>query len=155
MMSKHSIDYSALDNKLNKKIYRLAEVQDKIVRLGFGVVRFKDADQGADLWQIQSSDDGDYIVSLYEENNENVKTASVKSDWEVVSLQGNLQFFYKGDPILKAASSSLGLSNEDTSALGRHLPKKLSENKKLVGLLLSQVDPSSKQIILTKYPELA
>jgi hypothetical protein len=154
-MSKHSIDYFELEKKINKKSYRLSDVQDRIVRLGFDVVRFKDSDNGADLWQIQSSDDGDYIVSLYEDTNENVKTASANSNWEVTNLNGNLQFFYKGDPIVRTAASSLGLSSEDISALSKNLPKKLAENKKLVNLLLNQADLSLKEKILTKYPELA
>lgn len=154
-MSKNFIDYSALDQKISKKAYRLSDVKDNIEKVAFDIVRFKDSDKGADLWQIQSSDDGDYIVSLYEDNNENVKTASVKTSWEVTGTNGNLYFFYKGEPVLKTAASSLGLSSEDTSTVTRYLPKKLAENKTLVNLLLNQVDKASKQRILTKYPELA
>jgi hypothetical protein len=153
-MSKNFIDYNALDNVVNKKTYRLSEVKDQLEKVAFDVVRFKDSDKGADLWQIQSSDDGDYIVSLYEESEETVKTASQKI-WEVVNSGSSLHFFYKGDPIAKLASSSLGFSTDDAKSVSKHLGKKLAENKKLVNLLLGQVEETAKQRILNKYPELA
>lgn len=153
-MSKNLIDYSTLDRVINKKSYRLSEVKDKIEKVAFDVVRFKDSDKGADLWQIQSSDDGDYIVSLYEETDESVKTAS-NDVWEIVNSSGNLQFFYKGDPIAKVSSSFLGFSADDSKLISKHLGKKMAENKKLVKLLLGQVEETAKQKILNKYPELA
>jgi hypothetical protein len=150
-----SINYESLDGALNAKKYKLSDVKDRIEKVSFDIVRFKDGDKGADLWQIQSADDGDYIVSLYEEEKENVKTASEKTNWEVESNHGNLHFFYKGDPIFKAASSSLGLSDSDASVVSKTLPKKLANDQSFVRLLLKQVDSASKQRILTKYPELA
>lgn len=153
-MSKNLIDYSTLDRVVNKRSYRLSEVKDQIEKVAFDVVRFKDSDKGADLWQIQSSDDGDYIVSLYEESEENVKTASVKT-WEVVASGNNVHFFYKGDSIAKVSATSLGFSNEDAKVMSRHLGRKMGENKRLVKLLLGQVEESAKQNILNKYPELA
>lgn len=156
VMSKNSINYSELDNKINKKAYRLSDVKDKIIRVAFDIVRFRDEDNGANLWQIQSADDGDYIVAVYDnkEQAETVKTASA-TNWEVVQVSGGLQFFYKGDPILKTASSSLGMEASDLSAVAKYLPKKLAEDKKLVALLINQVEKSSKEKILNKYPELA
>ena len=65
-MSKFAINYSSLENTIYKKAYRLEDVKDRIERVAFDVVRFKDDDNGANLWQVQSSDDGDYIVSIYE-----------------------------------------------------------------------------------------
>lgn len=153
-MPNFSINYSNLDNALNKKTYKLSDVKDRLEKVAFDVVRFKDADKGAELWQIQSSDDGDYIVSLYSEE-DTVKTAGVKSNWEVVPSKGSLFFFYKGEPITKIASASLGLSEEDTKLIKNHLPQKLNENKRLVSLLFNQLDRDSKEKILIKYPELA
>jgi hypothetical protein len=39
-MSKNSIDYLALDNKINKRAYKLSEVSDKIEKVAFDLVRF-------------------------------------------------------------------------------------------------------------------
>lgn len=156
-MSKHSIDYSALDKTLNKKTYRLEDVKHRIEKVAFDVVRFKDsdADKIAGLWQIQSSDEGDYIVSLYDESNDNIKTASTKNDWEIVSQSDKLHFFYKGDPVLKTSASQLDLSERDLINLSRTLPAKLASDKKLVKVVLNQLDSTSKRIIINKYPELA
>lgn len=154
-MPNFSVNYSNLNNVLNKKTYKLSEVKDRLEKVAFDVVRFKDSDNGAELWQIQSSDDGDYIVSVYQEEEAINKLASYKSEWEVIPSKGNLNFFYKGEPILKTAASSLGLNEEDSALLKDYLPKKLSENKKLVSLIFNQLDKNSKNKILQKYPELA
>lgn len=156
-MSKHSIDYSALDNKLNKKAYRLDDVKHRIERVAFDVVRFKDndADKIAGLWQIQNSDEGDYIVSLYDDSSDTIKTASKKTDWEIVSTAKDLHFFYKGDPILKTSALKLDLSERDLSNISKTLPERLATNKKLVSVVLNQLDAPSKRMVINKYPELA
>ncbi len=156
-MSKHSIDYSALDSRLNKKSYKLSDVKDRIEKVAFDVVRFKDsdADKISGLWQIQSSDEGDYIVSLYDESNDTIKTASQKTNWEIVSTAKDLHFFYKGDPILKTSALNLDLSERDLLNISRSLPEKLATNKKLVSAVLNQLDASSKKMVINKYPELA
>jgi hypothetical protein len=69
-MSKFSLDYSDLANKIVKRAYRLSDVKDQLETVAFDIVRFKDADKGAELWQVQSADDGDYIVALYDDTSE-------------------------------------------------------------------------------------
>src|SRR5208282_4340202 len=87
-MSNFKVDFTKLENKLLKKSYRLADVKDQLETVAFDVVRFKDNDKGATLWQIQSADDGDYIVTLYDDADDNKKTASVVNGWEVVLTSG-------------------------------------------------------------------
>ena len=86
-MSKYSIDYSGLA-KLTKKAYRLSDVKDQLETIAFDVVRFKDGDHGAELWQVQSSDDGDYIVALYDEEEaapvEKTASKAPPSAWSVL-----------------------------------------------------------------------
>jgi len=150
-MSKFTIDYSRLENKLYKRAYRLEDVKDRLETVAFDVVRFKDGDSGADLWQVQSSDDGEYIVSLYQPEEE--KTAAV---WDVAisKTAGDLQISYKGDPIVRVASSKLGIPSSEVSKVKDYLPTKLAENKKLVKALLNELSPASKAAVLNKYPEL-
>src|SRR5277367_4480978 len=94
-MSKFSLDYSGLANQITKKAYRLADVKGQLETVAFDVVRFKDGDKGADLWQIQSADDGDYIVALYDD--EEVEKAASSNPWSVLVAGGtNLQISYKG-----------------------------------------------------------
>lgn len=151
-MKNFSLDYSALEQKVTKKTYKYSEVKDQLVKVAFDVVRFKGDDKGADLWQVQSADDGEYIVALYQPDEEEKKEAS----WEVIATAaGNLQFSYKGAPVVKLAAATLGIPNKELHTISEYLPAKLANNKKLVKALLKELPPSSKQELLNKYPELA
>jgi len=151
-MSKFSIDYSGLENKIYKKAYRLSDVKDRLESVAFDIVRFKDSDKAAELWQVQSADDGEYIVALYQPEEEQ-KTAS---DWEVVltKTSGDLQVYYKDDPLVRIASSKLGIPKTELSKVPEYLPSKLATNKKLVKALLNELPESTKKLVLEKYPEL-
>lgn len=152
-MSKFKVDYSNLEQKVYKKAYRLSDVKNRIEKVAFDVVRFTDGDESSKLWQIQSADDGDYIVALYGEDDAQTKT----SEWHV-SLNKSaslMDVYYKGDPIVRVAVSTLGIPSEEAGMLPSYLPAKLAENKKLVVSLLNSTDKSVKEEILKKYPELA
>ena len=150
-MSIFNVDYSGLENNLYKKAYRLNDVKDKIEKVAFDVVRFKDDDKGAELWQIQSADDGDYIVAIYQSEEE--KTAS---NWDVVinKINGDMQVSYKGDPLVRIASSKIGIPQKELYRVEQYLPQKLANNKKLVKTLLNELNESTKKEVLNKYPEL-
>jgi hypothetical protein len=157
-MSNFKVDFAKLENKLLKKSYRLSDVKDKLETVAFDIVRFKDGDKGAALWQIQSADDGDYIVTLYDDE-EQVKTASAKSEnvWAVAlsKTSKTLNVFYKGDPIVKVAADKLGIPPAELNSVERYLPKKLAENKVLVRALLAELSEPAKKEVLNRYPELA
>jgi hypothetical protein len=150
-MSKIDLDYSGLENKIYKRAYRLSDVKDRLETVAFDVVRFKDSDNSADLWQVQSADDGDYIVAMYQE--EEVKVAAL---WGVVvsKTAGDLQVSYKGDPLVRVSSSKLGIPRSELSKIEEYLPSKLAANKKLVKALLNELTESAKKEVLNKYPEL-
>ena len=155
-MRDFTVDYAKLEDKLLKKSYRLSEVKDQIERVAFDIVRFKDGDKGAALWQVQSAEDGDYIVSLYEDREEeNTKTASLS--WEVIASKTNksLNFFYKGEPVVRIATSQLGIPENEIDLAKRYLPARLSQNKTLVSALLCHLKSESKTQLLAKYPELS
>lgn len=151
-MSKDSIDYSGLANKIFKTAYKFSEVQDQLETVAFDIVRFKDSDKSADLWQVQSADDGEYIVALYQPEEEATKTAG----WDVAYIKstGSLQISYKGDPLVRIASSKLGIPNAELSKVEAYLPAKLASNKKLVQALLNELPESTKNEVLAKYPEM-
>lgn len=151
-MSKFAIDYSGLETKITKKAYKLSDVQDRLETVAFDIVRFKDSDKAADLWQVQNADDGDYIVALYQPEEEQ-KTASL---WEVrVSKTASaLQISYKGDPLVSISSSKIGIPHSELSKAEGYLPEKLASNKKLVKALLNELTESAKKEVLSKYPEL-
>lgn len=150
-MSKFSVDYSVLDSALNKKSYKLSEVKDRIKKVAFDVVRFSDGDEAANLWQIQSADDGDYIVAIYDE-----PPVEKTSNWDVLLLKtaGEVQISYKGDPIVRLASNKLGVPVSELDKVAEYLPSRLTENKKLVIALLKELPETTKNIVLKKYPEL-
>lgn len=151
-MSKFSIDYSTLENKIYKKAYRLSEVKDKIQKVAFDIVKFKDDDKGANLWQIQNSDDGEYIIALYQSDENSLE----KQSWDVeVNKTANaLQISYKNDPILVINASKLGIPRNELDKVSEYLPEKLSENKKLVKSLLKELDAEKRALLINKYPEL-
>ncbi len=151
-MLNYNIDYSKLENKIYKKAYRFEDVKDKLETVAWDICRFKDGDQAADLWQVQSSDDGDYIVALYDQE-EDKKTAS---PWDVSinKTAGRLQFSYKGDPLVSIQADKLGIQHSELSKVKNYLPEKLASNKKLVKALLNELSSESKSAVFLKYPEL-
>jgi hypothetical protein len=152
VMPKFAVDYSGLENKIYKKAYRLADVKDQLETVAFDIVRFKDNDKGADLWQVQSADDGDYIVALY--NGDPEEKVAALWDVSIMKTAGDLQVSYKGDPIVRVAASKLGIPFAELSRIPDYLPSKLAENKKLVKALLNELATSAKNEVLKKYPEL-
>lgn len=152
-MPKFLVDYDKLENKLSKRAYRLTDVQNRLETVAFDVVRFKDGDESSKLWQIQNAEDGEFIVTLYEEDAEKKAATNV---WEVVlSKTANmLNVYYKGDPIVKVATSALGIPDSELTSVERYLPAKLAENKKLVKALLDELNEPTKKSVYNKYPEL-
>jgi len=151
--NKFDVDYASIANTITKKAYRLADVKDQLESVGFGVVKFKTNDKGAELWEVQNAADGDYIVALYDEE-ELEKTAAIP--WSaLVSLGGNyLQVSYKGDPLVKMSASKLGIPPAELHQAEEYLPAKLASNKKLVKALLSELSDTARQETYKRYPEL-
>lgn len=153
-MSKNSIDFAGLEHKISHKTYKLSEIKDQIEKVAFDIVRFKDADKGTELWQVQSADDGEYIVALYDEEDEAVKVAS---NWSVylTKTAANVQISYKNDPIATLSYIELGIPKHEITQVANYLPEKLATNKKLVSTLLNQLNDGARKEVFKRYPELA
>jgi len=154
-MRDYSIDYNELSNTVNKvekNIYRLSDVKHLLDKVAFDVVKFKDSDE---LWQVQDSDDGSYIIARYELDEPEAKKVSA-THWDtlVSESSGDINIFYKGQPIVKMAASKLGISSEDVKTIKRFLPGKLASDKSFVKAMLNTLDESSRDAILKLYPEL-
>ena len=151
-MINNSIDYSKLENVIFKKAYKLSEVKDRLEVVAFDIVKFKDDDEGSRLWQVQSADDGDYIVALYSE-----ETKKEGSHWDVTisKTSSDVQISYKGDPLVRLPVSKLGIPRTELNQVESYLPSKLAENKKLVKALLNELNEATRKQVLQKYPELA
>lgn len=153
MMPKFSVNYQELANSVSyvqKETFKLADVKHKLEKVAFDVVRFKDGNPD-ELWQIQNSDDGDYIVAKYDEEKEE-KVA--ESFWNVSVTASDINVFYKGQQITKLAAAKLGLDSQDLPTVKRFLPTKLASDKNMVSALLSTLDKPTKDSILKLYPEL-
>ena len=145
-------DYDKLDKDVNaKKVIRLADVQDRIERVAFDVVRFRDSEGLDKLWVIQEKDGEKVLVAMYDDEQE----IESKASWTTLSDRvGNINVFYKGEPIKRFAMSYLGLENEDASSVCRYLPAKLAEDKELVSALLNELSDTERATLFEKYPEL-
>ena len=157
-MDKFAVDFSSLEQQASKKrAFRLSEVKDKIEKVAFDIVRFKDVnDQNiAGLWQIQSADDGDLIVAMYEEPQE--KNLEVSSSWSAVldKFGQNVSLFYKNSAVSKVALASLGIPQGEASLVCRYLPASLASNKPLAQSLLREASDNTRKQLLSIHPELA
>lgn len=152
-MPKFSLDYNRLDKTVNKTSYKLSEVKDRLEKVAFDIVKFKDSD---DLWQVQSADDGEYIVAKYESVDEpnKVAEASTRSSWDVSVNTSTISVFYKNRPIAKFAASKLGLAPDELDTVKRFLPNKLATDKNFVKALLNEIDSETRQELTKLYPEL-
>jgi len=163
-MEKFAINYNSLDNDLKPKqrVFRYEDVKDRLKKVAFDVVKFKDEDDISGLWQIQHTNDGDVIVAKYDDDmmtaasEETEKTASVNTDWDVVANESgsHLHVFYKKTPITKLAMTSLGLPESEADLVCGYLPESLASNKKLVAGLLSELPSNDRQELLNAFPEL-
>ncbi len=144
-MDKYSIDFSELNNNINtQKRIKLADVQDKIEKIGFGVVRFTEGNQ-TKLWEI----DGDYIVAMYEDENK-LNNWSVETD----KLNKNATIFYNNTPITTIALKELGVNESEVSLFKKLLPERLASNKNLVKSMLGSLDDKYRSEVTNKFPEL-
>lgn len=150
-MEKYSIDFNVLDKEINApKRIKLADVKDRIEKVGFGVVRFTDEKNKTNLWQVV---DGEYIVALYDDPTAQQKEGAA---WSVESdkLNKSATIFYKNTPIKSVAFSELGVKDDEIKSFKEVLPERLASNKNLVKLMIESVDQDYRTALFAKYPEL-
>lgn len=147
-------DFSGLEDKVaQKKFYKLSDVQDRIEKVAFDVVRFKDSDSLEHLWQIQNTPDGDVIVAMYEEDDAQLES---RGHWKAMADKENsINVFYKGEPIVRLAISSLGIPVEEAHSVCRYLPNTLASDSSMVkSLLKDNLSDTERERVLSRYPEL-
>ena len=148
-MEKYTIDFERLDKNLNKaNRIKLADVHNRIEKVGFGVVRFMDDRNKTNLWQVV---DNEYIVAMYDE-----PQLEATSSWSIESdkLNKNATIFYKNTPIKSLAFSELGIKESEINTFKTILPERLANNRELVRSMVNSLDGDYKDELLTKYPEL-
>jgi len=161
-MEKFAVNYDALETDLRPRpqVFRYEDVKDKLKKVAFDVVKFKDSDDISGLWQIQQTEEGEVIVARYDDSDYTVAEdfttpiEKVATNWSVFSdkLGENIHVFYKRTPVAKIALASIGIPKEDADIMCSCLPEKLATNKTLVSNLLAEA--SNYQELVREHPEL-
>jgi hypothetical protein len=154
---KFDVNYQNLDEELNRpKFYRYSDVKDRLIKVAFDVVRFRESDNIDGLWQIQQTDDGEVIVATYDEGPDEVSKQSSVSHWAArANKVGNaVTLFYKNEPITKIALSQLGIDSGDAGLVCSYLPQKLATDRGIKTKLLNELSDHERQELFTKFPEL-
>lgn len=156
-----SSDYEHLESNMapKRKMYRLADVQDKIEKVAFDVVRFRESDGLENLWVVEERDGEKVLVAMYEEDenplSQKEATAATNTDWAVIpDKAGNINVFYKQEPITRLAVTQLGIAAEDVGLVSRYLPQKLATDRSMARSLLKTLDQSERTVLFSKHPEL-
>ena len=149
-------DYESLEQRVAvRKVYKLADVQDRIERVAFDVVRFRDSGGLDKLWVVQEQDGEQVLVAMYEDDDVQKEATASARPWAVVpDNAGNVSVFYKSEPIVRLAMTNLGLASEDASVVSRYLPEKLSSDRDLTNALLKELPSPDREALFAKYPEL-
>lgn len=161
------VDFSKLESSLDSnKTYKLADVQHRLVKVAFDVVRFMDGDDVKSLWKIEKGDDGEYIVANYQ-TDEGIKLAESEmsksasgelpvNDWQVIlnKSASEIQLFYKKTPVTKLSSLDLGLPSNELNLVPKYLPAKLASDKSFAKKMISFTNEEYQKELFTKHPEL-
>lgn len=146
-MRNHTIDYNALSMTVSTKTYKLSDVQHKLEKVAFDVVRFRDGNPD-ELWQVLDADDGSYIVARYTDTAEEATKTASTNPWEVlVSKSGYLHIYFEGAPLAKLSASELGLKSEDLETVKHILPTKLANDKEFVKALMKTLNEDALKIL--------
>lgn len=158
-MNKFSLDYEHLDQRVNaQKVYRLADVQHRIEKVAFDVVRFVDDDDSTRLWQVQDTPDGPVIVAMYGHEGAaepaiSVELKSESTEWKAVpDKQAGVHIFHKGEAIVRLAAADFGIPETEIGTLCRWLPKKLATDEELRGMVFKMAQPAMQAKTYTGQP---
>ena len=132
-----SFDPNHYHNTLYKKSYKLNNVKDKIEKVAFDVVRFKDDDDAAHLWEVQSADDGDYIVALHDTSEENVKKEASAQPWKVSVAEESFDVFFHDKFVGRFGYKEAGIPKNELYMVKSYLPQKLASDEKFANALIS------------------
>jgi hypothetical protein len=127
---------------LFKKSYRLNDVAGQIVKVGFDVVKFKDDDDASHLWEVQSSDDGDYIVALYDVAA--TKTASAINPWKVTVADDHFDVYCNDKFVARFGASEIGIPTNELYLVPTYLPGKLARDGTFAQKLLKLAEKKAK-----------
>jgi hypothetical protein len=145
-MDKFHINWDNFEGIGKDKRIPLKGNEHRITRVAFDLVRFND-NTSEELWQIQSSDDGEFLVRTYNLPEDKIVS---ESDWTVnLDKSGeNITVAYKNMPIQRFASKQFGAEDlSEALLLRRTIRKKLALDQGFVDSFVKSL-PENKQEIL-------
>lgn len=156
MKDKFTVDFNHLAERvIPQQTYRLKDVEHKIEKVAYDLVRFRDNEDTDQLWKIEDSNDGPVIVALYADDGSLLTTESnKKKDWEVIPDKKAMHFYYKGEPLVSLSSDKLGIPNDELNLAGRWITRKLASDENFQMLLLNKINKAGRVHIAQRFPEL-
>lgn len=157
-MNKFAVDFDLLDKKMKPqpKIYKLADVKDKIKKVSFDIVRFTDSDNLNELWQVKQTDEGDVIVAMYDTSDKPVEKTSSTNLWNVIAdnSKENLNVIYKNKAIKKLAASKFNIDKNDVLWFCKTLSKKFANDETFIKSFIEDLSEQDKAELIKEFPEL-
>jgi hypothetical protein len=146
-----SFDKNLYRDVLHRRAYKVSEVEDKIEKIAADIVKFKDDDNEAHLWEIQSSDDGDYIVALYD--TQEIEKKADYNPWKVVVDEKSkiIDVYYENDFVKRFASNELPIPESEFGFAKKYFAKSLATNKTLSSALIKSLPTGIKSKLAAKY----
>lgn len=146
-MKNFSADFSHVKKIIDKDTIRLPvhENKHRMIRVAFDVFRLKNNDP-EELWQVQSNEDGEFLVRTYSLPEDE----KVNPDWKVQedSKKANLTISYKTIPVTRIAMKDYGIKTDrDSSIFQRALLKKLSSDDKFVDNVMSTLSTNKQNLL--------
>jgi hypothetical protein len=157
MKDKYSVNFDNLVQTIAPKeiSYKLSDIApDRIEKVAYDMVRFRDNQDTDQLWKIHDTPDGPVIVALYGDNGSLMVSDGEKSDWEVLPDKKAMHIFYKGEPLTVLSEKDIGIPAEEFSVVRRWLPKKLASDQDLQKDILSKIPVQGRKLIAKRFPEL-
>lgn len=103
--------------------------EHRLVRVAFDLYRFKEGNV-EELWQVQSSDDGEFLVRTYDLSDEEEKKAEYKWMVELDKKGENLTIAYRNIPLSKIAVQKYGIKTaEEVQTFQRAIYSKLNTDE--------------------------
>jgi hypothetical protein len=154
-MEKYCVNFDALEVDITPKkaSYRLSDVANRIEKVAFDVVRFRDDADTEQLWQIKQTEEGPVIIALYDESG-SLKAES-KLDWEAIAEKktASVHLFYKSEPVIKITAAEANVPADEVDLLARWLPNSLASDTELQVLVLKKMARDNRDLFVGKYPE--
>lgn len=156
MKDKFTVNFDNLSQTLLPQTsYRLVDVQHRIEKVAYDLVRFRDNEDTDQLWKIQDGIDGPVIVALYgEDGGLAVESTKEKSNWDALPDKSAMHIYYKGEPLVSLSSKDMGIPETEFNVARRWLPKKLASDESLQKEVFSKLGARSCELICQRFPEL-